>query len=55
MAMATTAARAATETADTEAMDRALLLQVLVELPVIWSTSVLPASKQNCDNAIAVS
>ena len=35
----------ATETADTEAIDRAPLLHVLVESPVISSTSALPANR----------
>ena len=38
-----TAAMTATETADIDAIDSAPLLHVLVESPVISSTSALPA------------
>lgn len=46
-----TAAMTATEAADTEAIDRAPLLHVLVESPVISSTSALPAHRQACQMA----
>ena len=43
---AAAAATAATDAAENEAMLRAPLLQVLVDVEVIWVTSLLPAQKR---------